>query len=197
MGEPGLQKRQSKYDETIKICVDDIVGQFAECIICFQTFNDPYITKCGHTFCKDCISESVNRLHKCPVCNQELSADDLVRNYNFGELLGNLVRERDNEKQKWIGRLINQGVKPNNPQPVDPNAPQEPEINLGPIQTVFSLNLKDSLLAYQEFYDSMYKEKRDLRQKVKSKFGVRMMELIAEDAETIARKEAMNLQLEQ
>ena len=43
----------------------------------------------------------------------------------------------------------------------------------------------------------MYKEKRDLRQKVKSKFGVRMMELIAEDAETIARKEAMNLQLEQ
>ena len=48
---------------------------------------------------------------------------------------------------------------------------------MGPIQTVFSLNLKDSLLAYQEFYDSMYKEKRDLRQKVKSKFNVRIMEL--------------------
>lgn len=62
---------------------------------------------------------------------------------------------------------------------------------------MFSLNLKDSLLAYQEFYDSMYKEKRDLRQKVKSKFNVRMMELQAEDPETVARKEAINLQLEQ
>ena len=69
---PGLQKRQSKYDETIKICVDDIVGQFAECVVCFQTYTDPYITKCGHTFCKDCISEVVNRQHKCPVCNHEL-----------------------------------------------------------------------------------------------------------------------------
>ena len=26
MQEPGLGKRQSKYDETVKICVDDIVG---------------------------------------------------------------------------------------------------------------------------------------------------------------------------
>jgi len=74
------------------------VGEFAECIICFQTFNDPYITKCGHTFCKACIFEVVNRQHKCPVCNSACTDKDLIRNYNFGELLGNLVRERDAEK---------------------------------------------------------------------------------------------------
>lgn len=93
-----MQKRPSKYDEQIKISVDDIVGKYAECIICFNTFNDPYITKCGHTFCKQCISEVVNRQHKCPVCNHELQAGDLIRNHGFGELLDNLVRERDAEK---------------------------------------------------------------------------------------------------
>lgn len=40
---------------------------------------------------------------------------------------------------------------------------EEPQVNLGPIQTVFTLNLKESLMAYQEFYDKMYKEKSDLR----------------------------------
>lgn len=67
-----LKKRSSKYDERIKICVDDIVGQFAECVVCFNIFNDPYITICGHTFCKECISEVVNIQHKCPICNHVL-----------------------------------------------------------------------------------------------------------------------------
>lgn len=53
------------------------------------------------------------------------------------------------------------------------------------------------MLAYQQFYDSMQNEKKELRQKVKSKFSVRMMELIETDAESIARKEALGLQLEQ
>jgi len=53
----------------------------------------------------------------------------------------------------------------------------EPAINLRPIQTVFSLNLKDSLLAYQQFYDAMQKEKFELRQRVKSKFNVQIMEV--------------------
>ena len=38
----------------------------------------------------------------------------------------------------------------------------------------------------------MHKEKRDLRQAVKSKFNVRIMELQQEDMETLARKEALN-----
>ena len=35
-------------------------------------------------------------------------------------------------------------------------------------------------MAYQDFYDKMMKEKNELRQKVKSKFSVRMMELRGE-----------------
>ena len=74
----------------------------------------------------------------------------------LGELLENLVRERDAEKQKWIDKLVHVGgdqLKQDG---------DRVDVNLGPIQTVFSLNLKDSLLAYQKFYDSMLKEKADL-----------------------------------
>ena len=48
----------------------------------------------------------VNRQHKCPVCNTACEEGNLVRNYNFGELLDNLVKERDAEKQRWIDRLV-------------------------------------------------------------------------------------------
>ena len=82
------------------------------------------------------------------------------------------------------------------PSAIDPNAAQ-PEVNLGPIQSVFSLNLKDSLMAYQKFYDNMQKEKVDLRHKVKSKFNIRLLDLTAEDPETLARREALNMQIEQ
>jgi len=37
------------------------------------------------------------------------------------------------------------------------------DLELGPIQTVFSNNLKDSLVAYQGHYDQMQKEKKDLK----------------------------------
>lgn len=61
ISEPILQKKPSKFDDAIKINVEDIVGKFADCTVCFDTFKDPYITKCGHTYCKECIFEVVNR----------------------------------------------------------------------------------------------------------------------------------------
>ena len=43
----------------------------------------------------------------------------------------------------------------------------------------------------------MQKEKRDLRQKVKSKFNVRMLEILGDDPESVARRESFNIQMEQ
>jgi len=43
-------------------------------------------------------------------------------------------------------------------------------------------------MAYQQFFDQMRKEKSDLRQKVKSKFNVRLMEMAGEDIETQIRR---------
>ncbi|XP_033756918.1 uncharacterized protein LOC117339448 [Pecten maximus] len=39
------------------------------CVICMDTFDDPVkLKRCGHMFCKDCISESFQQKPVCPVC---------------------------------------------------------------------------------------------------------------------------------
>ena len=69
-------------------------------------FKNPFITPCGHTFCKDCIFEVVNRQHRCPVCNQDLQEKELVKNLEFGELLNKLVEAREKETQKATENLV-------------------------------------------------------------------------------------------
>lgn len=38
------------------------------CPICFDLFNEVYITHCGHSFCFQCISATVRQSQQCPVC---------------------------------------------------------------------------------------------------------------------------------
>jgi hypothetical protein len=37
--------------QKVKIAIDDILEKY-ECPICMCKLNEPYIAKCGHTFCK-------------------------------------------------------------------------------------------------------------------------------------------------
>ncbi|XP_069140103.1 uncharacterized protein [Argopecten irradians] len=40
-----------------------------DCVICMDSFEDPVkLKKCGHKFCKECISESFQQKPVCPVC---------------------------------------------------------------------------------------------------------------------------------
>ncbi len=39
-----------------------------DCSICSEVFNNPYSTKCGHTFCKSCIDAWITRSADCPTC---------------------------------------------------------------------------------------------------------------------------------
>ena len=60
------------YQGTVKINVDPILEQF-DCTVCLCKLTVPTITKCGHTFCKECIAEVINIKHKCPMCNAALA----------------------------------------------------------------------------------------------------------------------------
>ena len=70
----------------VLINVDDILEKF-DCPICMCKLNEPIIASCGHTFCKGCIEECVNRSHECPSCRKALTNDQLFRNYSLEVLM--------------------------------------------------------------------------------------------------------------
>ena len=76
-----------------------------------------------------------------------------MKNLEFGELLNKLVEAREKETQKATENLVGGVLNFNK---------NEDAAYLGPIQTVFSLNLKESLLEFQKHYEEMNKERKDL-----------------------------------
>ena len=111
MMQPKLQKQVS---QKVKIAIDEVLDRY-ECPICMCKLNEPYITKCGHTFCKVrlcfllmrqvCISECVNRQHECPECRAKLTKEDLFRNFSLETLLEKLNEERDKEQHRYFANL--------------------------------------------------------------------------------------------
>ena len=58
------------------------------CPICFDLIVEAHITRCGHTFCYQCISKSIESFKRCPKCNAALSTQDTIfPNYLLGELI--------------------------------------------------------------------------------------------------------------
>lgn len=45
------------------------------------------LTVCGHRYCEKCITEWVNRQHKCPCCNHPLTVDQLIKDHQFDSML--------------------------------------------------------------------------------------------------------------
>ncbi|KAF6133975.1 hypothetical protein GIB67_040739 [Kingdonia uniflora] len=51
------------------------------CPICMGTLVDESSTKCGHIFCKRCITAAIAAQKKCPTCRQKLLMKDIFRVY--------------------------------------------------------------------------------------------------------------------
>ena len=60
-----------------------------DCPICMRLLIDPVSTGCGHTFCRDCISRSLDYRQQCPTCRAPCSAT-----LGVNVLLSTLIRER-------------------------------------------------------------------------------------------------------
>ena len=76
-------------------------------------FTDPVIAICGHSFCKACILECINRKHECPECKHELDATKIVRNYKIETIMLVLKEKKEKEKSKII-KQIAQNMKMDN-----------------------------------------------------------------------------------
>jgi hypothetical protein len=111
----------------------------------------------------------VNRQHECPSCRAKLTKDDLFRNYSLETLLQKLTEERDKEQQRYFNNVANNAFIQQNMDPA-----LNPESS--PIETVFMLNLRESLLAYQEYLEGLEKEKESVKKKVKSNLGIKLFD---------------------
>ncbi|XP_059152150.1 E3 ubiquitin-protein ligase COP1-like [Physella acuta] len=58
------------------------------CPICFDLIDEAYMTKCGHSFCHECIERSVERNNRCPKCGVPIeSPGHIFPNYTLMDLI--------------------------------------------------------------------------------------------------------------
>ena len=59
------------------------------CPICFNLLKEAHITRCGHTFCFECISKCFETNSRCPKCNFDLEnrQKDIFPNFLLNELV--------------------------------------------------------------------------------------------------------------
>lgn len=65
-----------------------------KCSICLDFFIDPYISKCQHNFCKNCITTTfgvIKKNTKCPLCRTEIHSTDLIKNIHLSETISTLT----------------------------------------------------------------------------------------------------------
>ncbi|CAL8129578.1 unnamed protein product [Orchesella dallaii] len=82
---------QAKAEQTKMAIITNIFEEELKCGICRQTFINPAVTECGHTFCRFCIHERQLTHARCPTCNQ--TSFNVTRNHALVNLLDNLASQ--------------------------------------------------------------------------------------------------------
>ncbi|XP_022211081.2 E3 ubiquitin-protein ligase RNF4-like isoform X2 [Drosophila obscura] len=61
------------------VSTDDVY----KCPVCLESVRqrEPYSTKCGHVFCRECIQTAIRTTRKCPMCNKKLNLRQTSRIY--------------------------------------------------------------------------------------------------------------------
>lgn len=143
-------------DLAIKIPVDLVLKEY-ECPVCFETIKDASVTKCGHSFCKGCIEECLNRRHECPNCKNPITVDQVFRNFTTDSIISNLYAEiLTQEKVKATNEYFNNMFN---------LIKRSDSYSLNPIQTVFQNNMKKSFLEFERYFEDL----RQRNEKIKAK----------------------------
>ena len=72
-------------------------GGLFECNICFDTPQDPVVTRCGHLYCWSCLWRWMRQRSgssQCPVCKASVTRDTVTPIYGRGRAQGDDPRER-------------------------------------------------------------------------------------------------------
>lgn len=57
------------------------------CPVCFNLIEEAHITKCGHTYCYNCIIKAIELQKRCPKCNTSLTLDAIFPNFLLNDLI--------------------------------------------------------------------------------------------------------------
>lgn len=74
------------------------------CAVCYDPFRDAVTLRCGHNFCRVCVTRcwEVQVAPTCPVCKDRAALADLRTNHTLNNLVEKLLRE-EAEGARWAG----------------------------------------------------------------------------------------------
>ena len=67
----------------------DRMAQELRCPLCFDTFNDPHVLPCQHSFCKECLDQCfrVTSTMACPLCKAPMWRRQVMPNHKLSAIV--------------------------------------------------------------------------------------------------------------
>ena len=81
------------------------------CPICFEMLQETHMTKCGHSFCYECICRCLDQGPRCPKCNFHLDGkNDIFPNFVLNELVAKHKNVEDQRRRhnNTVANLLSQ-----------------------------------------------------------------------------------------
>lgn len=146
-------------DLALKISLST-VKEHLMCPICMGPLEDTRMTHCGHRFCRQCISECVNRKPICPCCNAHLTGEMVIKDPLFDNLIQAVKAEETEAEKTYFDDMINSATE--NATSTRGGDYQELRKLFSPVEEVLKEHLKRSLSLHEKFYQDL---QRDLRRR--------------------------------
>lgn len=75
------------------------------CPICEEVVEDARLDQCSHTFCYNCISNSLKKEDVCPISKNEIKESNLIKVFMFADVLGSKDVRCSFTECEWKGKF--------------------------------------------------------------------------------------------
>lgn len=107
------------------------------------------MTTCGHRFCEECIRESVNIRHQCPICNTRTTSKDLIKDHQTDALIVCIQTERQKAEQRNFDRVIEEATN---------KAFSGQGKLISAVESVLHTHLRESLSLHEQYHQELMQQ---------------------------------------